>query len=315
MISDFKIPKIECQICLTEVEITQSLTLNCDHRFCRECLIQGWTENINHGYVTPAHLKCPADKCETPVTIFELRYNLPEKIYQKYINFSNENFQTKPDSKEVLIKCPNKKCRIPYFIFRGASYFTCEVCKTKYCADCYGEWENHQGISCEEYQERNQSPEEYDLIKIMQAAGAMKCPHCHIYGAKPDGCNFAYCGSAACQKKKYFCYLCGSPLTEADHYSHFNNQPYGNSCKVTILRIAQGDLKGINKIANVKKENEIACPNCGTKDPDVCELIDNFEKKICFCKNEKKCNKQFYCIKCKKCLKEEEIWEHYEKNE
>lgn len=311
---EFKIPKFECLICLGEYYITDSLTLSCDHRFCKDCLLQDWILNINKGYVQPTILKCPSEKCETPITIYELRYNLPKDIYEKYLKFSNENYQTNPNSKEVLIKCPNKKCNTPYFIFRGASYFTCSKCKIKYCADCMGEYPKHEGIPCEEYQEKNQSPEEYELKKLMQNSGAMRCPHCKNYGIKPDGCNFIYCTSAACQKRKMFCYLCGIPLTEADHFTHFNNQPYGNSCKTTVEKLQKGDVKGINKIVKVKKDNENPCPSCGTKDPDLCEFLENFEKSICFCKSEK-CNNKILCVKCKKELQEIEVYAHYMKGE
>ena len=311
---EFKIPVIECKICLTEAKITNCLTLNCNHRFCKDCLLQDWTSNINRGYVSPTILKCPQEKCGTPITIFELRYNLPKEIYQKYLDFSNKNFQTNPNSKEVLIRCPNQKCQTPYFIFRGASYFTCNDCKIKYCADCMGDWKNHEGINCEEYKEKNTSPEEYELRKNMQAAGAMLCPHCHSYGTKPDGCNFIYCTSPACQKKKFFCYLCGIPLTEAEHHTHFNNQPYGNSCKNTIEKIQKGDVKGINKIVKIKKDNEIACPNCATKDPDLCTFESNFLNKLCFCKSPK-CQNKWFCVKCKKNIKDEELFDHFEQEE
>lgn len=309
------IPTFDCQICLSPILIANCLTLSCDHRFCRDCLVEDWKNNISRGYVSTSHLKCPADKCGTPISLFELRYNLPEKFYLDYLRFSNENFQNDPKSKEIMIKCPNRKCQTPYFIFRGASYFYCSWCKIRYCAECMGDWTKHEGISCEEYKEKNESPEEYELRKTMENSGAMRCPHCKNYGVKPDGCNFIYCTSAACQKKKMFCYMCGVVLTEADHFTHFFNKPYGNDCVNLKEKLEKGDIKGLNtKIVKVKKDNEVACPGCGSKNPDECELLENFEKRICFCKSGK-CTGKLYCVKCKKLLTEEEVFDHYEKNE
>lgn len=310
------VPKFECLICLCQNEIYNCLTLSCNHRFCKECLLQDWIININNGKVAPTVLKCPAEKCETPITLYELRFNLPEETYEKYLKFSNENFLSNPNSKEIFIKCPNKDCQTPYFIFRGAAYFNCYKCNIKYCADCMGSYPTHEGVSCEEYQEKNQNQEEFEFKKQMHEKGAMKCPHCKNYVLKIDGCNFMRCQSPLCQGKKMFCFLCGIPLVDADHYSHFTkNAPYGNSCKTTEEKLAKGEnVKDFNKLVKVKKDNENPCPACGTKDPDICEFLENFEKRICICKSEK-CKSKIYCAKCKKILNENEVFDHYEKNE
>jgi len=116
------------------------------------------------------------------------------------------------------------------------------------------------------------------------------------------------CPSAFCQKKKYFCYLCGISLKNAESLSHFNeNNPFSNKCKTTIEKETKGDfnMKGMNKIVKLKKQNEKSCPKCGSHDPEVCEIDKNLNYKICVCKLCK-----IYCLDCKKEIIEETIFDH-----
>ena len=125
-----------------------------------------------------------------------------------------------------------------------------------------------------------------------------------------------YCTSQFCQRKKFFCYLCGDPLEEKDHHSHFLGDPWGKT-KMTCLTIEDKIKKGekIGKHVNDKaavlevKLNEVPCPVCGTKKHDECEILAAFNNKICLCK---KCGGKYYCIKCKKLVGDEDIFDHME---
>ena len=294
----------ECGICLTQTSIKECLTLSCDHRFGKECLVMDWTEKIKSSKISRSHFICPQEKCGTPITLYEMRANLPCAIYETYQRKCNEAFQTNLSSKEVYVVCPNKDCKTPYFICRGASFFSCEFCKRKSCADCMGDMKEHENITCEEYQEKNTSPEEYAFKKTFVG---QQCPHCKVNAQKTGGCNFMTCPSTFCQNINYFCYLCGISLKKTECSSHFNGQPFGDKCKTTIEKEAKGDfsMKGINKIVKLVKKNEKGCPKCGSHDPEVCQIDKNLNYKISVCKVCK-----IYCLDCKIEIKEADIFDH-----
>ena len=89
-----------------------------------------------------------------------------------------ETYQGGEQDAEILVYC--RPCQAPYFIFRGASYFTCTTCRIKYCVNCNGNMTNHEGITCQEYEEKNMSPEEYNMKQALLKEGLMKCPHCQV---------------------------------------------------------------------------------------------------------------------------------------
>lgn len=75
----------ECLICMETVSLSQSLTLSCDHRFCRNCLIADWDAKIKQGYVSRDQLKCLNEGCITPATNYELQANLAKEVYDQYL--------------------------------------------------------------------------------------------------------------------------------------------------------------------------------------------------------------------------------------
>lgn len=58
------------------------------------------------------------------------------------------------------------------------------------------------------------------MKELVKKEGWGKCPKCQRIGEKKEGCNYMYC---LC--KQHYCYLCGAMLTEAEHFSHFQNVP------------------------------------------------------------------------------------------
>lgn len=273
--------QIECGICLSTTTIQKIITLSCNHRFCKECLVEDWTDKIKRNLTSHFKLICPQDKCKRPINYYELQANLPFATYESYLKKTHDSYKTETNSSEIFVICPNIKCKAEYFICRQASFFFCKQCERKSCADCLGDMIDHEGIKCEEFQEKISSPEEYAFRKTFIGK---QCPVCKLNTEKISGCNFMTCPSKICQEKKFFCYLCGIELQKNQSSSHFNGKPYGNICMTSI------------KKQENKKMNEKACPSCGTKDPDICEVNINFPQ-ICLCK---KCKGKTFCLKCQK---------------
>ena len=110
---------------------------------------------------------------------------------------------------EVLKRCPN--CDYGEFISLDAEKFTCMKCQTKICPQCNIE-PPHPGITCKKNRERIKKLEEEEQKGEEKIEGLMQCPKCGFLIERSDGCNFMTCISGTCNKKTYFCYLCGKEL-------------------------------------------------------------------------------------------------------
>ena len=90
--------------------------------------------------------------------------------------------------------------------------------------------------------------------EFIRAEGLRPCPECFAVGELKSGCKFVYC---TC--KNTFCYLCGRSLTEEQHYSHFQDGPYGTRC--------YGGA--------VDKKGYIALPSCSSCEGPGCKRCAN----------------------------------------
>lgn len=124
-------------------------------------------------------------------------------------------------------------------IWKDASYFTCAKCKNQYCASCFGDWEDHKELTCEQFKLKKLEKRDKNEIafeKLIEKEKWKKCPKCGSIVEKTEFCNYIRCKSNICQKNTCFCYLCGDILTEETHYTHFDqNNPYLNKCINTIM--------------------------------------------------------------------------------
>lgn len=291
-----------CPVCLDEIPFSKTLELSCKHRFCLECLSREWEYNIMNGYFSPERLKCPNEKCFVPITYYELRSTLKDEVFKKYENFSFQNFQTQIDSPEKTIICPNQNCQKKFFVNKSLSYFCCFNCKNKYCLDCLGDWKLHQGISCEDFKNKNLSKEEKEFREQIKKKKWMSCPECKTVVEKIEYCNFIRCASPICQKKTCFCYLCGKKLTQEEHFDHFKDKnPYGNVC------INMNDIGDIKKTAISQGK----CPKCNESS---CEFLANFNNKICICRSTV-CNGKTVCLKCRNYLNDKLLNKHLDQKD
>lgn len=285
---------LKCTICHYHFSIEDMLTLGCDHRFCKDCLLIDWSTKINEGSVSPTLLICPAEKCKISVNFLILEANLPKKLFEKYDqllmkhSISNKMSQNITNKKllEKMISCP--KCQITYLILKEASTFECANCKIKYCANdkCLREMGDHQH-PCEFYKKRkNLSDEQFE--NFIKENNLKRCPVCQIVVEKIKNCNYIICSSNSCQKKTVFCYLCGSLLKEKDLSEHYlKNTSYSTTCKMML------EKKIMSPIVNVEENEKTLISNQETKNKLV------FDVKIA----NKNTAQEEKCLKCNKSLK------------
>ena len=78
--------KLFCAICTLEFPVEETLTLECDHRFCKGCLFQDWQNKIYEGSIGEFLLICPQVGCTRPVNFYTLKEHLTIELFEKYEN-------------------------------------------------------------------------------------------------------------------------------------------------------------------------------------------------------------------------------------
>ena len=144
-----------CEICAYDCEIVDMITLECEHRFCKNCILKYLKMKLNEGLITENHMICPREGCKISINYNILKVNLPKDLFEKYdtllfkhtvANPQNPN-KDKNKFEEITIYCP--KCSIEYIIDTNSSFFECVNCKDTYCANkkCMKKWSEHQDLS------------------------------------------------------------------------------------------------------------------------------------------------------------------------
>ena len=312
-------PQIFCEIHLSTVPVSSSLTLSCLHKFCSDCLITNWSYLILNSQIDL--LKCPKEGCETKITYEELKGNISKELFEKYENFSLNNFYQQNKKADAgadrMIECPNSNCHSKFFIDKNTTSFICPFCKQKFCAICFGEWKEHEALDCKSYQRLTKNGVDVIFETFMEKMKWRRCPNCQYAVEKTGYCNFMRCRSSICQKKVCFCYLCGTGLDEKDYHSHFlDNNPYSDKCKnIEITKKKEKKQEDTNKKDkennkennNKIKELNLTCRFCNSKG----RLHQNFTDFYVCSKKDCEFNEKIYCTLCQKEFFDEQILDHY----
>ena len=230
--------KFTCEMCYETFKVEQGITLDCEHRFCRPCLV-GYLESfINERKVSEADLSCPF--CQEPVHNMIIKDILSYETYKKLDRFRLLDYEPKDDN-FVYFRCPGIDCEYFQSFSLDIESFRCPNCKKVSCPKCRDA--PHLKITCEENDKLKKEKAEQDrklkkekeeddaFIIAAKALGFKTCPHCKTMCERISGCNYMRCYSKACNAKKAFCLLCEKPLTEKQHYDHYKSAgPFGKVC-------------------------------------------------------------------------------------
>jgi len=231
-------PIIKCSTCLDVHSMENMVTLSCEpipHRFCVDCFSSYCRLKINEAQVCPDSFYCPFIDCKTPITVEEVRAHVSEVDFLKYERF----LLKKVCEKNRWRACP----RCDWFADIDQSEedvdvwkaVKCFQCSHKFCGRC-GEKphkaQDDQDLSCDKYAAwlAENSSADKTFEELLSNSSWKKCPSCSSVTALDGGCKFIHC---ICGTN--FCYLCGIPLKESQHYNHYRNGPgctgpYGNGC-------------------------------------------------------------------------------------
>ena len=134
-----------CGICMIRFTVSESITLDCDHRFCGQCMQDYFKERIMSSNVSEDNFTCP--ECGKPVEHTTIQGVVGKDLFEKYITFAFRNW--KPEAGNIVKVC--HKCEniieIPIDLKRMRCYF----CKAEYCPQCNND---HQPqITCDQFEE------------------------------------------------------------------------------------------------------------------------------------------------------------------
>ena len=210
--------KFTCEICLMDYKVEEGITLNCDHRFCLECIRQHISLLIDSAQVSDDDLKCP--KCVEPITSYEVEDIAGPDLYSKYEKFKLRSLKlTELEENEALFHCPGMDCEYFCIVDKGNEEFECPKCSFKCCPHC--KEKTHEGFTCEEFKTWKKENSEADKLfdQLLEEEGLLKCPECEAVVQRISGCQYMVCSSTACRGKTFFCYECGIKLA-GDHAPH-----------------------------------------------------------------------------------------------
>lgn len=209
--------KFNCQICMMDHMVSDGITLECDHRFCLECMKAYTTNLVESAQVNEKNLKCP--NCVQPLTLYEIEDIVGPELYEKYEKFLLRGFRLGEDSKEFIFYCPKADCEFFCISDADLEEVECGKCFFVCCPKCCKG--PHKGISCEEFKKQEADAGRVDHLfeEMLRKEGIINCPSCGAAVQRIDGCEFMVCTSSQCQGRTYFCYDCGVKLA-ADHAPH-----------------------------------------------------------------------------------------------
>jgi hypothetical protein len=201
-----------CRICQEESLVSESITLECNDRYCSSCFKAYLTSTIKSSNLKD--LVCPSCQCE--IKYDEIRANVDSTTFELYLVQTTRTHR--PDDKNFYLK----ECAICNGFFEipiTSKIFKCPSCKNQYCPQCNN---NHPSQTCAEYLSKNK-PNLGNLEFI-------NCPKCkEAIMIDDQGCNFMKCQWAGCNC--YFCVLCNQTFDESFHFKHYTKSgPFGKTC-------------------------------------------------------------------------------------
>lgn len=237
----FKTSFINCSVCFNEKFGDLCIQFpNCKHVFCKQCMKEYFTVQINDGSVKS--LICPEDKCETQADPGLVKSLVDKELFERYDKLL---LQKTLDCMSDIIFCPRKSCESPVVKEEDMEMGRCAACGFVFCILCNNTYHGRAGcpitsksiIEVREIYLNGTLEERYEierrygkqrLQKLLDesyseawlARFSKKCPACKASIQKIDGCNKMTCFNC----RRNFCWLCNSLLNNEDPYKHYNSE-------------------------------------------------------------------------------------------
>ena len=207
LIKETDLKTFSCPVCFDEKLIkSDCVTLDCDHRLCRDCLRGVLIDNLKEGKVSEKNRKCPIDtSCQIPLNMPVIQSIYTKEELDKFYDFTLNELPSS-NSNEVYVRCPGADCKYIFIYTKGRDdpSPTCIMCKTQFCVE--GCEKPHPGYTCEKHQEWLKENGEADnrMQNYVLTNKIKTCNNCRWPVEKNGGCNHM-----TCRCGNQFCYVCG----------------------------------------------------------------------------------------------------------
>mmetsp|Transcript_103107 Transcript_103107/g.204770 ORF Transcript_103107/g.204770 Transcript_103107/m.204770 type:complete len:490 (+) Transcript_103107:71-1540(+) len=191
-----------CSICMAPRQQADLLGPECGHLFCSRCL----RSHVMRFDFCKSTVGCPCCGFEMPASL-------------KKCAVGSEAWAEKQEQME------REDAALAESLARGAK-LPCPKCGR----------DEHEGISCEQFKEweKENANAERHFADLLAQERWRRCPVCGVASERACGCNFMQCRSATCNKRTYWCYICGWQLSREDHYSHYPRSPWEDVCHTPL---------------------------------------------------------------------------------
>lgn len=245
--------RIVCPICLEYTSIFTSITLECNHSICNEC-IRGLIQHSLANAQTAIPIKCPlvSENCSGIFSyLHKDAFNLCTNVqYRKWEHWEIMKLHI-PD--KYIAYCPFPQCGLPYDSSSidmneddpNSFRILCPDCRTMFCAKCQSIWEgNHRCIrNIDQILGANTSNETKKYIE----QHCRQCPGCNSIVEKKqtplqiehekntglsggtEDCHHMTCSNC----KTDFCWTC---LKEYSGTSYYHNDCPISDCLISFNR-------------------------------------------------------------------------------
>lgn len=213
-----KEPKFVCDICQTEFKINESITLNCNHRFCKPCMSLYLEAKINEAQVSDDKLVCPNDN-DVPIDPNIVHACVSQESFEKFQKFSLNQWEPQLDQGEIYYRCNGVDCGYAIVLDGALDEYECGKCHIKFCPKCSET--THKGTTCESFKKWKEENDKGDEMfqALLKNSQWIACPWCKQVIERVSGCKYMVCSSMICRSKKYFCFDCKQGLGH-DHAPH-----------------------------------------------------------------------------------------------
>lgn len=204
---EFEDWQIECDICFEQLSLSNGLSLECGHWFCKNC----WRNHLS--VFKLENSTCPMNDCKVKVSL---------PIYLSCLNlksflWAEQRLIEKNIQENSWVYCRNPLCDRLLMVKKGFESLVMCPCSENWCNFC--DSPSHWPATCYDYQQYQQMKDEYVIAKDspnfyvsenLLALRVKKCPYCKISIEKNGGCP-----DMRCHCGKRFCWQC---LSDCGNY-------------------------------------------------------------------------------------------------
>lgn len=210
------------------------LCIDCAHGYISP-IVEKATDNLRNGIflTNMSTITCPGsyhgekrNQCSCKIRLENLKVPEDTDLYTGIFRFL---YALRTPNAEI---CKNKKCGNVVDLGEwGETIVKCTECNTQWCRSC-GVCPYHEGMTCLEYELREDKSQNALYLKEMNKKGELKlCPSCGVPSCRVTtddgrklGCNKMICGTCGVK----WCWLCGASNIDYDHFNSLGKNPCSN---------------------------------------------------------------------------------------